>query len=104
MTRKRKSTALQPDVSGLPDGNPAIGPLKVQRRKQVQLILSQGTPDHDALRSVIHEWLVPMLVHQFISEFGIEVTEERKQANFRKPDYPAPGKGARDKTRVIKAI
>lgn len=104
MAGKQKSTALQPDASGLPDENPAIGPLKIQRRKQVQLILSPGTPDQAALRSVIHEWLVPILVHQFFSELGIEFTEGQKQGNSRKSNYPTPGKGARGKTRVIKAI
>ena len=79
MTRKRKSTALQPDVPGLPEKEPAIDSQKVQRRKKVQLILAPGTPDQNALRSVVREWLVPMLVREFLAERGIAPPEVKNK-------------------------
>lgn len=38
------------------------------RRHDTPVVICPGNPDHEALRSVIREWLVPALVKQFLAE------------------------------------
>jgi hypothetical protein len=74
MSRKRKSRVSQVGASDRSGDNTRPGEQTVRRRKEVQqLILSPGIPDQDRLRSVVREWLVPLLVRQFLSDRGIEL-------------------------------
>jgi hypothetical protein len=41
------------------------------RRGETKLELPVGEPDLEALRSLTHEWLVPLLVEKFLLEQGV---------------------------------
>jgi hypothetical protein len=38
------------------------------RHPQTSLVVASVQPDHEAVRSVIREWLVPLLVKEFLAE------------------------------------
>jgi len=46
---------------------------KVAAQRETKLVLPDGEPNLDALRSVTHDWLVPLLVEKFLREQGIEL-------------------------------
>jgi hypothetical protein len=79
MSRKQESRLSQPGSRGHLSDYTRPSEQTVRWRKEVPLILSPGTPDHDALRSVVREWLVPMLVRQFLSDRGIELPEGKNK-------------------------
>jgi hypothetical protein len=41
----------------------------VMRKSDPLIVLAPGDPDHSALSSVITEWLVPLLVKEFLAEY-----------------------------------
>jgi hypothetical protein len=46
---------------------------KVAAQRETKLVLPDGEPNLDALRSVTRDWLVPLLVEKFLREQGIEL-------------------------------
>jgi len=50
------------------------------RRQETRLELPVGEPDLEALRSVTREWLVPLLVKEFMRERDIELPARVKGA------------------------
>jgi hypothetical protein len=46
---------------------------KVAAQRETRLVLPDGEPNLEALRSVTCEWLVPLLVEKFLREHGIEL-------------------------------
>lgn len=72
---------------------PASVPERRTRRKATQLYIPKGKPDLKALMVVIDDWLVPLLVKDFLAEYrakaasgGTESTktdvpQERKKAH-----------------------
>jgi hypothetical protein len=53
---------------------------KIAAQHETKLVLPDGEPNLEALRSVTREWLVPLLVEKFLREQGIELRTSR-QAN-----------------------
>jgi hypothetical protein len=100
MSRKQKSGMSQPGASVRSGNNTCLVEKTVRRRKKVQLILTPGIPDQDGLRSVVREWLVPMLVQDFLRERGIERMSPNKANKNHKTNYGMPWQGARATTRV----
>lgn len=75
-----------------------------QGRRAVRLIITEGSPDDEALRSVVDDWLVPLLVEQFFAERGLEAPQPRNRSAFLKPVYRTPVQGARAEKRVDKSL
>jgi hypothetical protein len=45
----------------------------MKQNRETKLVLPDGQPNLEALRSVAREWLVPLLVEKFLREQGIEL-------------------------------
>lgn len=45
----------------------------VAAHRETRLVLPDGEPNLEALRSVTRDWLVPLLVEKFLGEQGIEL-------------------------------
>ena len=45
----------------------------VAAQRETRLVLPDGEPNLEALRSVTRDWLVPLLVEKFLREKGIEL-------------------------------
>ncbi|MFZ0885019.1 MAG: hypothetical protein WAN14_16580 [Candidatus Acidiferrales bacterium] len=59
----------------------------VAAQRETRLVLPDGEPNLEALRSVTREWLVPLLVEKFLREQGIEL-RARPKANPGKHQFP----------------
>jgi len=60
---------------------------KVAAQCETRLVLPDGEPNLEALRSVTRDWLVPLLVEKFLCEQGIEL-RARPNAGPRKTRIP----------------
>jgi len=93
MSQKReKTTSKQKAIDGVGDVR--------RRRRDTPLIIGSGEPNQEALISVIREWLVPLLVREFLAERGIEAPQGQNPGSFTGTVYPSPLQGARGKGRV----
>lgn len=52
----------------------------VAAQRETKLVLPDGEPSLEALRSVTREWLVPLLVEKFLREQGMELGTRRQAA------------------------
>ena len=50
----------------------------VAAQRETGLVLPDGEPNLEALRSVTRDWLVPLLVEKFLREQGIELRTRRQ--------------------------
>jgi len=50
----------------------------VAAQRETKLVLPDGEPNLEALRSVTRDWLVPLLVEKFLREQGIELRTRRQ--------------------------
>jgi len=50
----------------------------VAAQRETGLVLPDGEPNLEALRSVTRGWLVPLLVEKFLREQGIELRTRRQ--------------------------
>lgn len=57
---------------------PKVRTPKARRSSPTQLIVPGGKPDLDALRAVIDDWLVPMLVKEFLDEYSARTGSQEK--------------------------
>lgn len=76
-------------ISQPEQGTKGVSPLPTDthspgRRAETKLEFPTGRPDLDALRSVIREWLVPVLVEKFLreQEVGSRVRPESSACQF----------------------
>jgi len=52
----------------------------VPAQRETKLVLPDGEPNLEALRSVTRDWLVPLLVEKFLREQGIELRKRCQAA------------------------
>jgi hypothetical protein len=71
-----------------------------RRRGETPVIIAPGDPDQEALRSVIREWLVPLLVRQFLAVHGVEAPPGQNRSELSKTAYRTHLQGARGAGRV----
>ncbi len=71
------------------------------QRGKVAVVIPAGQPDHTSLLSAGREWLVPLLVRDFLLERGIEPFSPEKANKNDKRNYGMPLQGARDITRGL---
>ena len=91
----QKKTCQRPDTSAKAPTSETS-----RRTRDVKLLIPPGEPDSGSLVAVAREWLLPILVQQFLQERGIETTpQSRNSAAFTKVVYGTPLQGARDKSR-----
>jgi len=73
-----------------------------RRQRDTPVIIASGQSDPAALKSVIREWLVPLLVRQFLAERGVGTPQDQTRSEFAKSDYRKPLQEARDRSRAGK--
>lgn len=73
-------------------------------RRATNLTIEPGEPDQTSLRSVVREWLAPLMVRQFLVERGIGDPQELYQSNSMNSVFRIAMQGACDKKRVSKSI
>jgi hypothetical protein len=77
------------NVSGshrIPPRQPSVDETrKTKRTGDVMVTLGPGEPDLVALTSVVTEWLVPLLVQQFLNRHGVdrEVSSNKSSTGLR---------------------
>ena len=90
----QKKTCQRPDTSAKTPTSETS-----RRTRDVKLLIPPGEPDRDSLLAVARDWLVPVLVQQFLGEHGIEMPRPGNSPAFTKVVYGTPWQGARDKSR-----
>ncbi|HLH35290.1 MAG TPA: hypothetical protein VKX41_11485 [Alloacidobacterium sp.] len=101
MKRQRDAGVSQAEMSSLSGDDRPLVKQRSQWRKEVQLILSPGMPDQDGLRSVVREWLVPLLVRQYLAERGIELSQGQNKVISNNPSTRFLAKEHAAKNHVI---
>lgn len=84
--------------------SPAIGSGAANGKRAVAVAVASGTPDRDALKSVIRDWIVPLMVKQFLVAHGIEPPQIRNLNKIMKSSYRTSLQGAREGDRVNKTL
>jgi len=66
-----------------------------RRGADTRLEIPAGEPDLARLRSVTQEWLVPLLVDEFLRERGVDLKQESMSVNPKNELSNAPIRGGR---------
>lgn len=73
------------------DLNPVKRPVGMSRyfnrRARTDVRVGNGEPDSEMLSAVIREWIMPLLVRQFLAERGVEAPQGQNQSGFSKSVY-----------------
>lgn len=85
----QKKTYRRPDTSAQPTTSPTR-----RRTREVQLVIPAGQADRESLLAAVREWLVPVMVQQFLKERGIETQKRSNRCNPQKSVYRTPLQGA----------
>ncbi len=109
VSRKAESHRQARDHRDNSEQRPAIttqirqnsGRARPGRRGKVRVLIPAGQQDNHALISAAREWLIPLLIRDFLHERGLEPNSGIDSSQSHPANYAMPWQGARETTRGL---